>query len=47
MLKIRSARVIVTCPGRNFVTLKIETDDGVTGSATRRSTAASSPSRAT
>ena len=25
------ARVIVTCPGRNFVTLKIETDDGVTG----------------
>ena len=24
-------RVIVTCPGRNFVTLKIETDDGVTG----------------
>ena len=31
MLKIRSAKVIVTCPGRNFVTLKIETDDGVTG----------------
>ena len=31
MAKIKSARVIVTCPGRNFVTLKIETDDGVTG----------------
>jgi len=26
-----SARVIVTSPGRNFVTLKIETKDGVTG----------------
>ena len=31
MSRIVSARVIVTCPGRNFVTLKIETDDGVTG----------------
>ena len=31
MSRIRSARVIVTCPGRNFVTLKIETEDGVTG----------------
>ncbi len=31
MTKIRQARVIVTCPGRNFVTLKIETEDGVTG----------------
>ena len=30
-LKIKSARVIVTCPGRNFVTLKIETEDGLTG----------------
>ena len=30
-MKIASARVIVTCPGRNFVTLKIETDQGVTG----------------
>jgi mannonate dehydratase len=29
--KIVSARVIVTCPGRNFVTLKIETADGLTG----------------
>jgi mannonate dehydratase len=29
--KIVSARVIVTCPGRNFVTLKLETDDGVSG----------------
>jgi mannonate dehydratase len=31
MLKITAARVIVTCPGRNFVTLKIETSDGVYG----------------
>jgi mannonate dehydratase len=31
MSRIRSARVIVTCPGRNFVTLRIETEDGVTG----------------
>jgi mannonate dehydratase len=31
MLKITNARVIVTCPGRNFVTLKIETADGLTG----------------
>ena len=30
-MKITSARVIVTCPGRNFVTLKIETDDGLSG----------------
>src|ERR1700760_1172462 len=30
-MKIRSAKVIVTCPGRNFVTLKIETDEGVYG----------------
>lgn len=30
-LTIRSAKVIVTCPGRNFVTLKIETEDGLTG----------------
>ncbi len=28
---IVDARVIVTCPGRNFVTLKIVTSDGVTG----------------
>ena len=31
MPRIRDARVIVTCPGRNFVTLKIETDEGVHG----------------
>lgn len=31
MPKIVAARVIVTCPGRNFVTLKIECDDGTTG----------------
>src|ERR1041384_3876744 len=31
MLKIVSAKVIVTSPGRNFVTLKLETSDGVTG----------------
>jgi mannonate dehydratase len=29
--RITAARVIVTCPGRNFVTLKIETDQGVYG----------------
>lgn len=28
---IKEAKVIVTCPGRNFVTLKIVTDDGVYG----------------
>ena len=31
MPKITAAKVIVTCPGRNFVTLKIETDAGVYG----------------
>ncbi|KRB48843.1 D-mannonate dehydratase ManD [Phenylobacterium sp. Root700] len=31
MPKITGAKVIVTCPGRNFVTLKIETADGVHG----------------
>ena len=30
-MKIVSAKVIVTCPGRNFVTLKIETDEGLSG----------------
>jgi len=30
-VKIRGARVIVTAPGRNFVTLKIETDEGLYG----------------
>jgi mannonate dehydratase len=30
-MKIRDARVIVTSPGRNFVTLQVITDDGVTG----------------
>src|ERR1700754_4107195 len=30
-MKIAAARVIVTCPGRNFVTLKVETDQGVHG----------------
>ena len=30
-MKIKAARVIVTCPGRNFVTLKIETDQGLYG----------------
>jgi mannonate dehydratase len=29
--EIVAARVIVTCPGRNFVTLKIETRSGLTG----------------
>ena len=31
MPKITAAKIIVTCPGRNFVTLKIETEGGVTG----------------
>ncbi|OHC95695.1 MAG: bifunctional D-altronate/D-mannonate dehydratase [Sphingomonadales bacterium RIFCSPLOWO2_12_FULL_63_15] len=31
MPKILDARVIITCPGRNFVTLKIITEDGVYG----------------
>jgi mannonate dehydratase len=30
-MKITAAKVIVTSPGRNFVTLKIETDEGVYG----------------
>ncbi|MBB1597577.1 D-mannonate dehydratase ManD [Achromobacter sp. UMC46] len=30
-MKIKNARVIVCSPGRNFVTLKIETDQGLTG----------------
>lgn len=30
-MKITAARVIVCCPGRNFVTLKIETDEGLSG----------------
>lgn len=29
--RIAEAKVIVTCPGRNFVTLKITTESGVTG----------------
>ena len=30
-MKIVNAEVFVTCPGRNFVTLKITTDSGLTG----------------
>ncbi|HET8728888.1 MAG TPA: bifunctional D-altronate/D-mannonate dehydratase, partial [Alphaproteobacteria bacterium] len=30
-MKIAQARVIATCPGRNFVTLKIVTEDGLHG----------------
>lgn len=30
-MKISDAKIIVTCPGRNFVTLKIYTDEGVYG----------------
>jgi mannonate dehydratase len=30
-VKITGARVVVTCPGRNFVTLRIETDEGLSG----------------
>ena len=28
-MKIVAADVFVTCPGRNFVTLKITTDEGI------------------
>ena len=34
--KIERAEVLVASPGRNFVTLRITTSDGVTGWATRR-----------
>jgi L-alanine-DL-glutamate epimerase-like enolase superfamily enzyme len=30
-MKIQNARSIVTCPGRNFVTVRLETDEGVYG----------------
>lgn len=30
-MNIADASVIVTCPGRNFVTLKLTTEDGITG----------------
>ncbi|RMF94603.1 MAG: bifunctional D-altronate/D-mannonate dehydratase, partial [Gammaproteobacteria bacterium] len=30
-MKITAAKVIVCCPGRNFVTLKISTDEGLYG----------------
>src|ERR671935_2415259 len=30
-MKIVDAKVVVCCPGRNFVTLKIVTDEGLTG----------------
>ena len=30
-MRITDAKVIVTCPGRNFVTLKLMTEDGLTG----------------
>ena len=30
-VKIVEADVIVTCPGRNFVLLKLTTDDGLVG----------------
>lgn len=30
-MKLISARTIVTCPGRNFVTVKLETDEGIHG----------------
>ncbi len=33
---IDRAEVVVTSPNRNFVTLKLTTADGVTGSGTRR-----------
>ena len=30
-MKITSAEVVVTCPGRNFVSLRLETEDGMVG----------------
>src|SRR5580698_5763393 len=30
-MKIVAGKVIVTCPGRNFVTLKLTTDEGIYG----------------
>ncbi|QFZ19800.1 D-mannonate dehydratase ManD [Saccharothrix syringae] len=30
-MRIESVEVVVTCPGRNFVTLRVTTDDGLTG----------------
>jgi mannonate dehydratase len=30
-MRITAARVVVSCPGRNFVTVKLETDEGVHG----------------
>jgi mannonate dehydratase len=30
-MRITDAKVVVTCPGRNFVTLKITTEDGISG----------------
>jgi mannonate dehydratase len=30
-MRIAAARVVVTCPGRNFVTLRITTDEGASG----------------
>ncbi|MGX6571480.1 hypothetical protein ACWM6E_35375, partial [Cupriavidus necator] len=30
-MKIESVQTIVTCPGRNFVTVKVMTDEGVHG----------------
>ncbi|QQQ78821.1 D-galactonate dehydratase family protein [Saccharothrix sp. 6-C] len=30
-MKIAAVEVVVTCPGRNFVTLRVTTEDGITG----------------
>jgi len=30
-MKIENIKVLVSCPGRNFVTLKIITDEGIYG----------------
>lgn len=30
-MKITDAKVLITCPGRNFVTLKVHTDEGIYG----------------
>jgi mannonate dehydratase len=34
-MRITDAKVLVTCPGRNFVTLKLTTRTGSPASATR------------
>ena len=30
-MKIKDIKILVTCPGRNFVTVKVVTDEGIYG----------------